>query len=223
MFRHTLRSNVPLFQRTCTNDLRHSSRFFPPEASKEILEEFLPKMSTVGLMGLLRAQAYLTTFLPTDMESGMDPREWMPAMFRIWSMATRSGEFDRNFLSLFGRVARDNVAVKDMFTQAQTRTMFSTGLSVLNLPVGKGQRSKSVDPETGIHKLVGRNDVCITLKMPTRPPDRRNDCYAHCVSINRNPNTFSFIHLRESWLRLLFSSSTPSIPSRRARTQTHRL
>jgi proteasome activator subunit 4 len=116
-------------------------------------------MSTVNLQGLLKAQAYLTTFLPTDIASGMDPREWMPALFRLWSMVTRSSEIDRNFLSLFARVACDNIAVKDMFTQAQVRTIFSTGLNVLNLPVGKGQRAKTVDPENGTNRLIGRNDV----------------------------------------------------------------
>lgn len=150
-----------LFQCTFfnTHDPIYCPRFFPPQASKEILEEFLPKMSTVNLPGLLKSQAYLTTFLPTDIASGMDPREWMPALFRLWSMVTRSNEIDRNFLSLFGRVARDNIAVKDMFTQAQIRTIFSTGLNVLNLPVGKGQRARNVDPENGTHKLIGRNDV----------------------------------------------------------------
>ncbi|KAG0225196.1 hypothetical protein B0O80DRAFT_458867 [Mortierella sp. GBAus27b] len=138
--------------------VEEAQRFFPPEASKEILEEFLPKMSTVNIQTLLKAQSYLTTFLPTSMESGMDPREWTPALFRLWSIVTRSSEFDRNFLSLFGRVAQDNVGVKDMFTQAQVRTIFSSGLSLLNLPVGKGQRLKSVDPENGTHKLISRGD-----------------------------------------------------------------
>ena len=117
-------------------------------------------MTTSSLPELLKAQSYLCTFLPTDIETGKDPREWMPAIFRIWSMAVRSSEVDRNFLSLIGRVAEDNVGIKDMFTQDQIRTVFTAGLSALNLPVGKGQRTNAVDAEGGTsHKAVGRNDV----------------------------------------------------------------
>ncbi|KAF9193043.1 hypothetical protein BGZ51_004276 [Haplosporangium sp. Z 767] len=140
-----------------------AQRFFPPEASAEILEEFVPKMSTSNLPELLKAQSYLSTFLPTDIESGMDPREWMPAVFRLWSLVANSSEFDRNFLSLIGRVARDNVDIKDMFTQEQARTIFSMGLNSLSLPVGKGQRIISVDNEAGMsHKAVSRNDMRMT-------------------------------------------------------------
>ncbi|CAO3568761.1 unnamed protein product [Mortierella alpina] len=137
-----------------------AQRFFPPEAAGEILEEFIPKMDSSNLPELLKAQSYLCTFLPTDMESGMDPREWMPAIFRLWSMVAHSSEFDRNFLSLLGRVARDNVGIKDMFTPDQARTVYSMGLSALSLPVGKGQRANSVDAEGGgSHKAVARNDL----------------------------------------------------------------
>lgn len=76
-------------------------------------------------------------------------------------MVVRSGEFDRNFMSLISRVALDNVGVKDMFTEGQARTMFSAGLNALNLPVGKGQHASTVDAEGGTsHKAVSRNDVC---------------------------------------------------------------
>lgn len=135
-------------------------RFFPPESSEEILEEFLPKMSTRNLPDLLKAQTYLSTFLPTDAKNGMDPREWMPAIFRIWSMVVRSGEFDRNFMSLISRVALDNVDMKDMFTDGQVRAMFAAGLSALSLPVGKGKQTSNVDAEGGAaHKAISRNDV----------------------------------------------------------------
>ncbi|KAI1320115.1 hypothetical protein EDD11_002087 [Mortierella claussenii] len=142
--------------------IEHAQRFFPKNATKEILEEFLPKMSTSSLPELLKAQSYLSTFLPTSIDSGMDPQEWMPAIFRLWSMVARSSEFDRNMLSLIGRIAEDHVGVKDLFTQAQVRAMFSAGLAALNLPVGKGQRTNNVDAEGGIsHKAVSRNDMRI--------------------------------------------------------------
>ncbi|KAG0049518.1 hypothetical protein BGZ83_005704 [Gryganskiella cystojenkinii] len=140
-----------------------AQRFFPAEATDEILEEFLPKMTTSSLPELLKAQTYLCTFLPTDIATGRDPRDWMPAIFRIWSMVVRSSEADRNFLSLIGRVAEDNVGIKDMFTQDQIRAVFTAGLSALNLPVGKGQRTNAVDAEGGTsHKAVGRNDMRMT-------------------------------------------------------------
>ncbi|KAI8606761.1 hypothetical protein EDD21DRAFT_297702 [Dissophora ornata] len=170
----------------------YCTRFFPPESSAEILEEFLPKMSTSNLPELLKAQSYLSTFLPTDIESGMDPREWMPAMFRLWSLVARSSEFDRNFLSLFGRVALDNVGVKDMFTQPQVRAIFSAGLSALSLPVGKGQRTNDVDAEGGTsHKAVGRNDMRATsfvmFIINTINP----------ISERENPKSSSLAHLSD--------------------------
>ncbi|KAF9586315.1 hypothetical protein BGW38_007062 [Lunasporangiospora selenospora] len=140
-----------------------SESFFPPEAPSEILEEFLPQMSTASLADFLKAQSYLCTFLPTNIEGGMDPREWMPTVFRLWSMVVKSSEVDRNFLSLIGRVARDNVGVKDLFTQSQMRTIFSAGLNAMALPVGKGQRTHNVDAEAGVaHKSIGRNDMRLT-------------------------------------------------------------
>ncbi|KAG0355172.1 hypothetical protein BGZ54_001264, partial [Gamsiella multidivaricata] len=172
--------------------IEDAQRFFPPEASVEILEEFLPLMSTGNLPELLKAQSYLTTFLPTDIESGTDPREWMPAIFRLWSLVARSSEFDRNFLSLMGRVAQDNVGVRDMFTQAQVRTIFSAGLSALNLPVGKGQRTNSVDVEGGTsHKAVGRNDMrmisFVMFIVNTISP----------ISEKENPKSSSLAHLND--------------------------
>ncbi|KAF9155612.1 hypothetical protein BG015_009167 [Linnemannia schmuckeri] len=137
-----------------------AQRLFPAEAPLEILEEFLPKMSTSNLPELLKAQSYLATFLPTSIESGMDPREWLPAVFRLWSMVVQSTEFDRNFLALVGRVAVDNIGVKDMFTQSQIRTVFAAGLSALNLPVGKGQRSNAVDSQGGTsHSAISRSGM----------------------------------------------------------------
>ncbi|KAF9396493.1 hypothetical protein CPC16_001175 [Podila verticillata] len=169
-----------------------SESFFPPEASEEILEEFLPNMTTSNLPDLLKAQTYLSTFLPTDAKNGMDPREWMPAIFRIWSMVVRSGEFDRNFMSLISRVALDNVGVKDMFTEGQARTMFAAGLNALNLPVGKGQQTSTVDAEGGTsHKAVSRNDMrmtsFVTFIVNTINP----------VAEEQNPKSSSLAHLRD--------------------------
>ncbi|KAF9110857.1 hypothetical protein BGX27_005774 [Mortierella sp. AM989] len=141
-----------------------AQRFFPPGASDEILEEFLPKMSTGDLPELLKSMSYICTFLPTDIESGKDPRDWMPAFFRLWSMVAHSTEFDRCMLSIFGRVAEDNAGVKDMFTQAQMRTMYSAGLSALSLPVGKGQRTNNVDTEGGTsHRAISRNEARLNM------------------------------------------------------------
>ncbi|KAG0021330.1 hypothetical protein BGZ82_011351 [Podila clonocystis] len=172
--------------------IEEAQRFFPPESSEEILEEFLPRMTTSNLPDLLKAQTYLSTFLPTDAKNGMDPREWMPAIFRIWSMVVRSGEFDRNFMSLVSRVALDNVDVKDMFTDSQARAMFAAGLSALNLPVGKGKQTSNVDAEGGTsHKAVSRNDMrmtsFVTFIVNTINP----------ISEGQNPKSSSLAHLRD--------------------------
>ncbi|KAG0349377.1 hypothetical protein BG004_007004 [Podila humilis] len=171
---------------------RRLIKFFPHESADEILEEFLPKMATGNLPELLKAQTYLSTFLPTDAKRGKDPREWLPALFSIWSMVVRSGEFDRNFMSLMSRVALDNVDTKDMFTQSQIRTMFSAGLNALSLPVGKGQRASTVDAEAGTaHKTVSRNDMrmtsFVTFIVSTINP----------ISEEEDPKASSLVHLRD--------------------------
>ncbi|KAF9434968.1 hypothetical protein BGZ76_007123 [Entomortierella beljakovae] len=136
-----------------------AQRFFPSEASVEILEEFLPRISAGSLPETLRAMTYISTFLPGDMESGTDPREWLPGLFRVWSLFAHSTEFDRCMLSIIGRVSEASVGVKDMFTQDQIRTIFSAGLSALSLPVGKGQRTNNVDAEGGTsHRAVSKNE-----------------------------------------------------------------
>ncbi|KAF9994804.1 hypothetical protein BGZ79_000402 [Entomortierella chlamydospora] len=137
-----------------------AQRFFPPESSDEILEEFLPKITTCSLPESLKSMSYIRCFLPTDIESGKDPRDWMPALFRLWSMFAHSTEFDRCMMSIVGHVAQNNVGVKDMFTQDQIRTVFSAGLSALSLPVGKGQRTNNVDAEGGTsHRAISRNEA----------------------------------------------------------------
>ncbi|KAF9169581.1 hypothetical protein BGX20_010129 [Mortierella sp. AD010] len=137
-----------------------AQRFFPPGSSDEILEEFLPKITTCNLPESLKSMSYIRCFLPTDIESGKDPRDWMPALFRLWSMFAHSTEFDRCMISIVGHVAQNNVGVKDMFTQDQIRTVFSAGLSALSLPVGKGQRTNNVDAEGGTsHRAISRNEA----------------------------------------------------------------
>ncbi|KAF8964857.1 hypothetical protein BGZ46_000706 [Entomortierella lignicola] len=144
--------------------VKEAQRFFPPESSDEILEEFLPKIGVGNLPESLKATSYLSTFLPTDIESGKDPREWMPAFFRLWSLFARSSELDRSMMCIFADVAKNNVGIKDLFTQAQIRTIYSAGLSALGLPVGKGQRTNDVDAEGGTsHRAVGRTETRLNM------------------------------------------------------------
>ncbi|KAF9978770.1 hypothetical protein BGZ73_000417 [Actinomortierella ambigua] len=143
----------------------HAQRFFPQTASREILEEFLPRFSTGDLPELLKAQSYLSTFLPTHNLQTLSPPEWLPTIFKVWSMVMRSNDFDRNFLSLVARTAEDNVGTYPLFSQSQIRAIFSAGMRTMDLPVGSNAHSAgTVDVEIGIlHRAVARQDIRLRM------------------------------------------------------------
>ncbi|KAF9164493.1 hypothetical protein DFQ26_001384 [Actinomortierella ambigua] len=143
----------------------HAQRFFPQTASREILEEFLPRFSTGDLPELLKAQSYLSTILPTHNLQTMKPQEWLPTIFKVWTMVMRSNDFDRNFLSLIARTAEDNVGTYPFFSQSQIRAVFSAGMRTVDLPVGSNTRSAgTVDVEIGaLHRAVARQDIRLRM------------------------------------------------------------
>ncbi|KAG0235309.1 hypothetical protein BGW42_005476 [Actinomortierella wolfii] len=143
----------------------HAQRFFPQTASREILEEFLPRFSTGDLPELLKAQSYLSTFLPTHDAQALTPKEWLPTIFKVWSMVMRSNDYDRNFISLVARTAEDNVATYPLFSQSQIRAVFTAGMRTMDLPVGSNTRSAgTIDTEIGtLHRAVSRQDVRLRM------------------------------------------------------------
>ena len=132
------------------------------------IEEFLPRFSTGDLPELLKAQSYLSTFLPTHNLQTLSPPEWLPTIFKVWSMVMRSNDFDRNFLSLVARTAEDNVGTYPLFSQSQIRAIFSAGMRTMDLPVGSNAHSAgTVDVEIGIlHRAVARQDVRAVIPRP---------------------------------------------------------
>ncbi|KAI8387347.1 hypothetical protein BD560DRAFT_321031 [Blakeslea trispora] len=116
-------------------------RFFQPTAPNEILDEFLPKFTVHSPSDAIRAQGYLVLFLPVQQQDNhtilID--NYLPTIFSLWSMFTKSPTYDAQFAYLMSRIAENNLDCGDqigLFTKQQVKTVFTVGLGMMNLPVG---------------------------------------------------------------------------------------
>ncbi|CAG8556307.1 650_t:CDS:10, partial [Racocetra fulgida] len=130
-------------------------RFFPPEATDEILSRVLPLFNANSAGDAFTVQAYLVRFLPTAPSSKSSPSKWLPTIFSFWYLIPGSLMYQIEFIDLVARVAEDNVGVEvnnpdqiGIFTQAQVKTVFATGQKMMDLP----NRQRYALKEKGEHK-----------------------------------------------------------------------
>lgn len=119
-----------------------AQRYFSSNAAKEILAEFLPKFSMHSVADALLAQGYLTLFLPVEYQprQSISPDVYLPTLFSLWSTLTCSAAYDAQFTHLMSRIAESNLnygtSEVGLFTRQQIQMIFTTGLKMMNLPVG---------------------------------------------------------------------------------------
>jgi proteasome activator subunit 4 len=120
------------------------------------LNEFLPKFTTHSVSHAIRAQGYLVLFLPTANQShyATKAQDYLPTIFSLWSIFTNSSTYDSQFASLVSRIAEHNLddgsSEIGLFTKQQIKTVFTTGLRMMNLPVGsRSDGSSSVGGAAG--------------------------------------------------------------------------
>lgn len=129
--------------------VEYSQRFFDANATGEVLETFLPRFTTHSVHDAMVAQGYLVLFLPvsfanpTQPTQTRTPKDYLPTIFSLWSMFTKSSTYDAQFMDLLARIAEENIGHLDndrkkigLFTKEQVRLVFTTAIRMMNLPVG---------------------------------------------------------------------------------------
>lgn len=116
----------------------HAQRYFPSNASKEILQEFLPTFNPHHVSEAQRVLSYIVLFLPTENQPyyTMKAQDSLSTLFSLWSTLTMSNSVDMQFALILSHIAERNIAEDHLFTQDQVKTMFTVLLRMLSLPVG---------------------------------------------------------------------------------------
>lgn len=134
----------------------YAQRFFSPTATQEILDEFLPKFTVHSISEATRAQGYIALFLPVENQPHYTTlaQDYLPTIFSLWSIFTYSPSFDTQFAILVSLIAEFNLDQGNsdigLFTKQQVKTVFTTLLRMVNLPVGsRSDGSSSVGGAAG--------------------------------------------------------------------------
>jgi proteasome activator subunit 4 len=131
-------------------------RYFSPTAPSEMLSEFLPKFSTHSVPSAIEAQGYLVLFLPVEYhpQHTIHADTYLPTIFSLWSMLTYSASYDTQFAYIVSHIAENHLDQGNgeigLFTKQQVKSVFTTGLRMMNLPVGsRSDGSNSVGGAAG--------------------------------------------------------------------------
>ncbi|KAK6505287.1 hypothetical protein TWF481_007195 [Arthrobotrys musiformis] len=156
--------------RTLTKMCTFCQLYTSPVEIPRMLEEFLPYYSlshpegafiVVGLLNLLMP----TTPPPPTFPDGQ-PDAYLPGLFHMWALGSRSRVFDVNFLDLLSRLARDSLPANHVqfgpygiFTKEQSATIFTAVLRLLEIPVGQASSPYSpiVDISAGLAATLDKD------------------------------------------------------------------
>ena len=134
-----------------------------------MLEELLPYFSTSFTEGAFVVAGLLNLLLPTAPgveTSTVQPPQYLPTYFHLWSLVNRSKTIDVCFLDLLSRVARDSLTTKHatfseygVFTKEQTTIVYTAILRLFEIPVGQSTSPYSplVDLSSGLGILLDRD------------------------------------------------------------------
>ncbi|KAF2261597.1 hypothetical protein CC78DRAFT_607590 [Lojkania enalia] len=162
--------NVKRNIRTLTKMCTFAQIFFDPNDIPAMFEEILPFFSTsfsegayvvVGLLNLL-----LPTNPPPEDRSDLQPQNYLPTFFHLWSLVNRSKLFDMHFIDIVSRLARENLGASHVawseygiFTGEQCSLIFTAALRLLEIPVGQATSpySSTVDLGAGLAVMLDRD------------------------------------------------------------------
>lgn len=147
----------------------YAQRFFSPNATKEILAEFLPKFTTHSVPEAIRVQGYLVLFLPVEYHKDhtIHADDYLPTIYSLWSTITCSPTYDAQFTYLVSRIAEFNMGQGDeigLFTKQQVKAVFTTGLRMMNLPVGSRSDGSSAGLGNGTTTGYGSQGLRVDSK-----------------------------------------------------------
>lgn len=135
-----------------------------------MLEEVLPYFSTSDITGAFIVLGTLNFLMPTHAapnEPGqLQPQDYLPTFFHLWSLVNRSKAVDNIFFDLFSRLARDSLSSGHVefseygiFTKDQSDLMFTALLRLTEIPVGQSSSpySSMVDLGAGLGMYLERD------------------------------------------------------------------
>jgi proteasome activator subunit 4 len=125
-----------------------------------MFEEILPYFTTSDISGAFIVLGALNMLMPTHPAPGepgqIQPQDYLPTFFHLWSLVNRSKAFDVIFFDLFSRLARDSLASKDVpfsefgiFTKDQSDLIFTALLRLTEIPVGQASSPYSTVVDLG--------------------------------------------------------------------------
>ena len=142
--------------------------YFDPEQIPVLFEEVLPYFSTSSMETTFAVIGILNVLLPTapPEDPNWHPQRFLPSLFHIWSLCSRSKVIDIHMIDLLSRLARENL-VSDkieysshgMLTQEQSAVVFTTTLRLLEIPVSQtaSAYSAAVDVCQGPASVLDRD------------------------------------------------------------------
>jgi proteasome activator subunit 4 len=135
-----------------------------------MFEELLPFFSTSFSEGAYVVVGLLNLLLPTNPapkdRPELQPQEFIPTFFHLWSLVNRSRLFDVHFIDIFSRLARDYLPAghvgfsqHGIFTSEQSSLIFTAILRLLEIPVGQATSpySDTVDLGAGLAIMLDRD------------------------------------------------------------------
>jgi proteasome activator subunit 4 len=147
-----------------------AAQYFDPRDRKAMLEELLPYFSTSEVSGAFIVVGALNMLMPTHPASSdqdqLQPQDYLPTFFHLWSLVNRSKAFDMIFFDLFSRLARDSLTSEHVqfsefgiFTKDQSDLIFTALLRLTEIPVGQASSpySQMVDLGAGLGMFLERD------------------------------------------------------------------
>ncbi|TRY93382.1 hypothetical protein DNTS_032873 [Danionella cerebrum] len=119
--------------------IKNCRPYFPESATQEMLDEWKPLMCPFDV-SMQKAMAYFELFLPTTLPPELHDkgfRLWFDELISLWVSVQNLPIWEVNLVSLFARLANDNVGYIDW--DPFIPKIFTRILRSLNLPVGSTQ------------------------------------------------------------------------------------
>lgn len=134
--------------KSIANMCAFASQYFDPRERQAIFEEILPYFTTSDITGAFIVLGTLNMLMPTHpapSESGqLQPQDYLPTFFHLWSLVNRSKTVDIIFFDLFSRLARDSLTCEHVpfseygiYTKDQSDLIFTALLRLTEIPVGQ--------------------------------------------------------------------------------------
>ncbi|CAI6320639.1 unnamed protein product [Periconia digitata] len=162
----SIKRNIRTLTKLCT----FAQLYFDPQEIPALLEEVLPFFSTSYSEGAFVVIGLLNLLLPTNPapedRPDLQPQEYLPLLFHLWSLVNRSRLVDAHFVDMLSRLARDSLVAPHIpfsqygtFTGEQCSLLFTAVLRLLEIPVGQATSpySNTVDLGAGLAIMLDRD------------------------------------------------------------------